>query len=321
MPLVLVPLVPLLVGLFLYAALKSYQMTNRAQLGATASSRPSFLKTSAFLYKASGLKWVLHVTHVQQAVTSRFALAHFPLLTRFLHGHTDRVNAQAREMGAISHDTADALSTLRHRTMPRAINAKVAPVRSQAAAAQRTARRSISLTRRETGARRRSIDRINRKLGPIAGLLLGADLFVFGRHAHTHHRHHTRDIPRIRDRDIPRLRARDRVHNREIARTKSRVRRLEKALGLGLLAGIVYRVLARVAPWLFCRNWKRLGRAVCGMNPNALTSLIGLLLGAFALSDLRRTARIAEDALDLVTGVVWDAAQIGDRPSGRFTID
>jgi hypothetical protein len=321
MPLVIAPLGVLLVGLFLYAYLSSHSMTVRPQLDATADRKVSFLKTASFLYKASGLKWVLHVTKVTQAITSRFAVNHFPALTRWFGGHTARVQAQAREFSHISNDTADSLSYLRHHTMPRAINSKVAPVRKVATHADHAAGRALGRVRTEEKARRRSISLTNKRLGALAGLLLGADVFVFGRHALTHHRHHVRDIPRMRDRDIPRLKARDRVHDRELARTRSRLKRLEKALGLGLLAGIVYRVLTRVAPWLFCRNWKVLGRAICGMNPNALANLIGLLLGVFVLSDLRRSARLAEDALDLVTGLVWDAAQIGDRPSGRFTID
>src|SRR5436190_11254498 len=119
MPLVLVPLVPILVGFFLYALLKSHAMTQVPQLNATASRKPSFLKTAAFLYKASGVKWVLHVTHVSQAITSRFALAHFPLLTHFLSGHALRVNGEATEFAHLSHDTATALGILRFGTMPR----------------------------------------------------------------------------------------------------------------------------------------------------------------------------------------------------------
>jgi hypothetical protein len=64
------------------------------------------------------------------------------------------------------------------------------------------------------------------------------------------------------------------------------------------------------------------------MNPDALNSLIGLLIGVFVFSDLRRSARLAEDALGVVTTVVWDAAALVDlagnaleRPAGRFTID
>src|SRR6266850_7920389 len=236
MPLVLVPLVPILVGFFLYALLKSHAMTQVPQLNATASRKPSFLKTAAFLYKASGIKWVLHVTHVSQAITSRFALAHFPLLTHFLTGHSARVEAQAKEFAHLSTDTSIALGTLRHRTMPRAINAKVAPVKAVATHADHAAGRALGRVRAEEKARRRSISLTNKRLGALASLLLGADLFIFGKHALTHHRHHVHDIPQIRDHDIPRGKAHDKAQDKTLARHGSRIRALEKALA-GVLSG------------------------------------------------------------------------------------
>jgi len=251
-------------------------------------------------------KALLWVERQVASVLSGFAYASLGVMSGWLVGLAHVAQVTYREHGALATDTLEALGILRHRTLPRVAKAAAAPALDRARVADRTARRSISLTRREASERRRSIDRLRKLVGPLAAIVLGIDVLVRRQHAARHHADHTRTLPR---------------HGKELARHRSRLRRLEKALA-GVLGGlIVYRVLARIAPWLFCRNWKVLGRAVCGMRPDSLANLLSLLLGAWALSDLRRTARIAEDALDFVTGVVWDAAAIGDRPRGRFTIE
>jgi hypothetical protein len=320
-PLVLVPLIPLVVAFALLALHQTTNMWLRPLLDGLVHPKGNILvrvAASPITTLLRGILWIER--HVRSLLSHAFDV-HAPMLGRWLHGHTVRVETTAREMGGLAADTADSLGYLRHHTLPRVAKSAAAPALERAKVADRTARRSISLTHKETADRRRSIDRLRKVLGPVALTVLGIDAFVKGHSAREHHRTHTRDIPRIRDRDIPRLKARERAQAQENARTRSRLKRIERALALGVIGALMYRILARVAPWLFCRNWKVLGRAICGMNPNALQSLVGLLLTAFALSDLRRTAQLAEDALDLATGVIWDAAQIGDRPSGRFTID
>jgi len=243
--------------------------------------------------------------HVRLAL-SHFASGSLHMLTRWFHGLAASVHHLVKEIGDFADDLARAISVLIHHKIPAIVHRITAPIDARARAALRVAHRSISLIR--------ELDhRVARWLHGIDRLLRDTVIPRI--------RHAERAIARVITRDLPALRRRERALEREVIGLRSRIGRIEKALGLGIFAALVYKVLARVAPWLFCRNWKVLGRAVCGMRPDSLANLLALLLGAWALSDLRRTARIAEDALEFVTGVVWDAAAIGDRPRGRFTID
>src|SRR5438876_4739136 len=89
-----------------------------------------------------------------------------------------------------------------------------------------------------------------------------------------------RSIARVITRDIPALRRRERALEREVyGDLRARIGRIERALGLGIFAAVVYKILVKVAPWLFCRNVNKVGRAVCGLNPDTLNSLLALTLG------------------------------------------
>lgn len=265
--------------------------------------RKWFLRAIGVNALANAIEWVVH--RVREAV-ARAAAANMDAATLYLRDLGVVAHYTYKELGAIVPSWADSFGLFRHHTLPRLLHTAVAPAAHGATVAGRLAGRSISLGNANRIRLGRSIDRLKKEVGLLAGILIGIDILVKRGHALRHHADHTRTIP---------------AQTKELADHRARLKRIEKALGLGVIAGLVYKVLARVAPWLFCRNWKVLGRAVCGMRPDTLNTLLGLLLGVFALSDLRRTAKIAEDALDLVTGIVWDAAQIGDRPSGRFTID
>src|SRR5438874_4209282 len=288
----------------------------------------SFAEKSGFrrwFFRAIGLTALVgaidHVVHrFRQAIATALAPT-LPLIGRWLQALGSAAHWTYKEYGDWATHWADNFAWFRHRTLPHEINRKVVPVKIAAAHAGALAGRVNEREKADRKRFARGIDRLKRETGLLAGILLGIDVLVRGSHAHAHHHTHTHDIPRIRDRDIPRLKDRTSAHGHELARHRSRLKRIEKLLAELVGGLVVYRVLARVAPWLFCRNWKVLGRAICGMRPDSLANLLALLLGAWALSDLRRTARLAEDALDFVTGVVWDAASIGDRPKGRFTID
>src|SRR6266540_234401 len=258
--------------------------------------------------------------HVRLAL-SHFASGSLHMLTRWFNGLAASVHHFVKEVGDLAPDWADSFAWFRHRTLPREITKKTAPIKLAAAHAGALAGRSISVGRANRVRFGKAIDRLRREYKLLAGLLLGADLFVFGRHAHTHHQHHVQTIPglqagaRATGREVGRL-------GKVQARHRSQIKRLLLLLTVTGFGALLWRVLLRwKLGWLRCGKWRLLGPAVCNMRADAFQFLLALLLGAFALSDLRRTARIAEDALDYVTGVVWDAAQLGDRPSGRFTID
>jgi hypothetical protein len=250
--------------------------------------------------------------HVRLAL-SEFAAGGLHMLTRGFAGLAACFHFTYRELGLVAHDIADALAYLRHHTIPHLIHAAVAPVArlahsayAEALAAERFAK---ALEKRFL----RGIDRLRKSL-----------------EAWTLTRLH--GIDRLIGRLASRVRAAEHAITvtipHELGAIRLRLTRLEKLLGIGALTAAIIRVLARRFPWLFCRNVNALGRAICGMNPDALNSLIGLLIGVFVFSDLRRSARLAEDALGVVTTVVWDAAALVDlagnaleRPAGRFTID
>jgi hypothetical protein len=119
-----------------------------------------------------------------------------------------------------------------------------------------------------------------------------------------------------------RVNSRLQAHSRAIARLSRWVRgrslRIPRAAALAAVGYALGRLGLR---WLQCSNVKRLGRAVCRSPRGSIDALIALLTTALVLRDLRGTARMAEDVLESVTGVIWDAASIGDRPRGKFTIE
>jgi hypothetical protein len=321
MPLVLVPLIPLVVAFALLALHQTTNMWLRPLLDGLVHPKGNILvrvAASPITTLLRGILWIER--HVRSLLSHAFDV-HAPMLGRWLHGHTVRVETTAREMGGLAADTADSLGYLRHHTLPRVAKSAAAPALERSKVAQRTARRSISLTHREAGDRRRSIDRLRKVLGPLALGFLGIDFLVRGHHARAHHYDHTHTLPHAAagaaaaGREAARL-------GKISARHESLLRRLAKLLTVTGFGALLWRVLIKwKLSWLRCANWRKLGPAICNMHPGAFANLLGLLTGVFVLSDLRRTAQLAEDALDFATGVIWDAAQIGDRPSGRFTID
>ena len=232
------------------------------------------------ILRASGVLAILNgVLYVEKQV--RLALSHFAagsliLLTRWFNGMATALHWTYKEYGDFAQSWADNFAIFRNRTLPHAIKKGVLPVAAAAGAAGALAGQSISLgkaTRIRTG---RSIDRLRKQLGLLAGILLGIDILVKGRHARVHHGDHTKTLP---------------AHTKAIDDLRSRIKAVEKALGLGILTGLVFKVLARVAPWLFCRNVKRLGNVACGLNPNTMSALEALLLGTLAIENLEALAR------------------------------
>src|SRR5205085_4484102 len=226
------------------------------------------------------------ILQLVRSVLSHWAAVHLPPLTRWMHGLHTWANLLPTTALSIAEDTVHALSVLRHQTIPRLIHAAVAPVRDLAREAERTAHRSISLIHAAERDFTRGIDRLGHRL----------EAFVL-RQVH--------GIDRlIREHVLPRLRVVE--HDvavtipAELGRVDARLKRLEKLIGLGVIGALVFRILAKVAPWIFCRNVKKVANTVCGLNPNELNTLLGLLAGAFAIADIRTLARLAESIEDEV---------------------
>jgi len=217
--------------------------------------------------------------HVRLAL-SHFAVGSLHLLTRWFNGLASSSHFLVKEIGDFADSLADSVSILIHHKIPAIAHRIVAPVDARARAALRLAHRSISLIR--------GLDaRLSRWLHGIDRLVRDSVIPRL--------RHAERSIARVITRDIPALRRRERALEREVyGDLRARIGRIEKALGLGIFAALVYKILAKVAPWLFCRNVNKLGRVVCGLNPDTMNALVAALLGTLALRDLRTLAQFAE---------------------------
>lgn len=238
----------------------------------------SWLKRQAFKALGAVAAATLFIEKQVRLSLSHFAAGSLHLLTRFFAGLAASTHYAVKELGDITPRWADHFAWFRHHTLPREIHARTVPIKAVATHADRTAGIALGRVRAEERSRRRSISGLNKKTGLLAGILLGIDILVKRAHAPAHHRDHTRTLPR---------------HGREITDTKARLKRIERALGLGVIAAAVFKVLARVAPWLFCRNVKKLGQVACGLNPATMNSLIGLLLGVYAIGNLEQMTRFA----------------------------
>jgi hypothetical protein len=246
--------------------------------------------------------WVVH--RVRQAI-ARAAFANLDAVTLYMRDLGVLAHWTYRELGDGWAHYADSWALFRHQTFPQHVAKAIAVPAHNARVAGQLAGRSISLgnaTRIRLG---RSIDRLKKETGLLAGILLGIDILVKGSHAHRHHTDHTRVLPKA---------ASDAAHAgslagrlaEELADAKARLKAIEKALGLGIIAATIFKVLARVAPWLFCRNVKKLGNLACGLNPGTMGALEALLLGTLGIASLEELARFTIAIEEAVASEVKD---------------
>lgn len=88
-------------------------------------------------------------------------------------------------------------------------------------------------------------------------------------------------------RDVASLRARARSLARDYETLFHRIRRLDRLLGIAGAVALVDVALTHLGlSWIKCRNWKRAGRAVCGMPTNLLSDLLGLVADFFVLTNV-----------------------------------
>jgi hypothetical protein len=251
----------------------------------------------------NSIAWV--VQRVRQSIANA-VLPNLGVTTLWLQSYGNIAHWTYKELGDGWANYAQSWALFRHKTFPHALKAAVLPATVGARHAGQLAGRSISLgnaTRIRLG---RSIDRLKKETGLLAGILLGIDILVKGSHAHRHHTDHTRVLPKA---------ASDAAHAgslagrlaEELADAKARLKAIEKAVGLGIIAAAIYKVLARVAPWLFCRNVKKLGNVACGINPDILNTLTALLLGTLAIEDLDQLARFT---LEVEKGVADEVKRL-----------
>ncbi len=94
------------------------------------------------------------------------------------------------------------------------------------------------------------------------------------------------EIDHVIEWDLPRIRDRAEAAQDSLDRLWKRVRSEKLVIGAGVITGAVAFALSKLGlGWTRCSYVKRLGKSVCGMNPNLLESLIaGSLVVAGSIS-------------------------------------
>lgn len=109
-----------------------------------------------------------------------------------------------------------------------------------------------------------------------------------------------RDIGQVIHTDIPSLRAGTRAVEEEMARVWSKVRGLDRLLGVGVLTGAVALAIARLGgSWIRCRNWRTIGRGVCGLPGQWIDDLLGIVADFFILESICTVLPWLEEAFSL----------------------
>lgn len=112
-------------------------------------------------------------------------------------------------------------------------------------------------------------------------------------------------LDHVIERDIPRLRARERALEKRVGREFNWIKAHPRsALSLAFAGAVSWAIAKFGGHWIFCRNWKRLGKHVCGLPFNLIEDLLGLALAFGVLIDPEETAHLAVDAVDFVEPLV-----------------
>lgn len=300
MPIVIAPLLVgfavLATGFVLLSMHHTMQAWLRPFIDELAHPRGNFIKKVAYAQLSLITRAVGRIEHRVGSAISHAAASRMVHLAKWIGGLVAFVLVVPRELERLGDTIADAMARLVSHTIPRAIHRETKPIDARAKAAQKSANRSISLTQRNT---KRLLKNISALAGTVALTKLLAQKGI--------------DILR-NERVVPRIKANekaiDTVRGRDIPSIKTRLKRIEKALALGLIAGIVLRTLARVAPWLFCRNVKKVGNTLCALNSDVLDDLLlitTVAVGSISIVELAKELQgVVGAASDGVHGFITD---------------
>jgi hypothetical protein len=104
--------------------------------------------------------------------------------------------------------------------------------------------------------------------------------------------------------DIPRLRARSRAIEHRLDRLWKWAHRRTTIALTGALVGAVAWALTKLGGrWIGCRNWRRIGKHVCGLPFNLIEDLLAISLGFELVIDPEEIAQVALDVESAFEGV------------------
>lgn len=207
-------------------------------------------------------------------------LANEQALGLWWHANKLVVEYLADTVSGFGHDVADTFHALVHGTIPATVGAHVRPIAEGQAAIDRRARsaaqaeaharaRGIDATQRdlhaESLARQRGIDNIGAKARDYADAQVG----------------HVQDA----------IAAERRYAHRVLS---PRIGAVEKWLGAGVIGGAAIAALTRVFPWWQCTNVRRFNRLLCRSPVGLPEEMLGFLLAAGAVANLRQLVKVAQ---------------------------
>lgn len=120
-------------------------------------------------------------------------------------------------------------------------------------------------------------------------------------------------LDRVIEWDIPRLRARERAIARRLERlwkwSRAHARPIATAAFVAAVAVAVRRLGMN---WVRCKNWRRIGKHVCGLPTSLIEDVLGLALAFLVVVDPVDIAKAAIKAEDLMHDFVVKIAEAND---------
>lgn len=297
LPALAIPLTLILVWVVLYGMHHGSNTWLRTLLEEYTKPRGNFVKRAVTSPVRLIARGVLRVEQVVRAAIAAALLATELAVVGWLHALADLAIGVGREIRDLGEGFEAGIERLVEVWIPRYVQRALAPVERLARLGLRVGHRADAYAHAQVRRLLNGIDRLGRDTArDLARARRGIE-----------HGIATRVLPRIRGLErtldgvvsgaLPRLRARERALERDVyGRLTRRLSRLEKLLGAGVIGAVVIRTLAKVAPWLFCRNVGRLGKTVCRLDADTLSAIEAALLGAFAVADFATLVRFMQDA-------------------------
>lgn len=250
----------------------------------------------------SGLTWFTRLFgdlwhKLVRTTVSHFAAAHLVPLVRWFASLNALIVGSSATIADTAEETATALERMRHHVVPTAAGKAVAPVKTQAKAASRTARQAKAAASSTSS----SLHRYRVATAPrIAHATHAIDVTIPGELGRIKTREDTLS------RDAAKLRARTKALENGALRTFEWIRAHPLAGTTSVFAGAVAVALGRLGyGFLRCRNWQSLGRRLtCGMGAFLLDLLNGLI-DVLLIADLCQITTLMAEVAE--SGPVQDA--------------